>query len=115
MELVTTDLHGANGESVTVVTCAGDLDIDTSEPFKAKVLPLLSANGQIVIVNLETVPFVDSTGISSLIACFKAAESNGSQCRFVITVPKVKKSLATTGVDQFLSIYESNESALNVI
>lgn len=115
MELVTTDLHGANGETLKLITCSGDLDIDTSESFKTKVLPLLSESGQRVVVNMESVPFVDSTGISALIACFKAAQSTGSHCSFVITAPKVTKSLATTGVDQFLAIHTSTDSALNVI
>lgn len=115
MELVTTDLHGANGEIISLLTCSGDLDIDTSDAFKSHVLPLLAQAAQVVVVNMESVLFVDSTGISAMIACFKAAEAAGSQCRFVITAPKVTKTLATTGVDQFLTICDSTDSALNVI
>ena len=115
MELVTTDLHGANGESITLLTCSGDLDIDTSESFKVGVIPLLTQGDQLVVVNMESVPFVDSTGISAMIACFKAAQAAGSHCRFVITTPKVLRTLATTGVDQFLTICPTTDSALSVI
>jgi anti-sigma B factor antagonist len=115
MELVITDIHGANGEVLPAVTCSGDLDIATSGVFTSTIKPLLAAPGAIVLVNMEAVPFVDSTGIGAMISCHKAAAEAGSECRFVINVPKVLRVVEATRINDFLNIYESSASATVVI
>lgn len=115
MEWVTADLHGANGDTYPIVSFRGDLDIASSEVFRGAVLPLLNESTPVVVVNLDGVPFMDSTGLSALIACHKAAVAKGSECRFVTNVPKVRRVVETTKVDTFLSIFPANESAIGVI
>ncbi len=58
---------------------------------------------------------MDSTGLSVLISCHKAAVAVGCECRFVINVPKLTWLVETTRVDTFLRIFPTNESALGVI
>lgn len=115
MELVTADLHGVNGEVFPLLTCSGDLDIASSESFRAALMPLFSGSSPAVVVNLESVPFIDSTGLSVLIACHKAAVAHGCDCRYVINVPKVLRVVEATQVNKFLSIYPSTETAISVI
>jgi anti-sigma B factor antagonist len=115
MELVITDLYGARGQVLPAVMCSGDLDIATTEVFTSTVKRLLAEPGVTVIVNMESVPFVDSTGIGAMISCHKAAVEAGSECRFVINVPKVLRVVEATKINEFLNIYESSSSATDVI
>jgi anti-anti-sigma factor len=109
MDWATADLHGVSGDVFPVISFVGDLDIESSEVFRGAVLVLL------IVVNLDEVPFMDSTGLSVLITCHKAAVAKGVECRFVISVPKVARVVETTRVNTFLSIYPTNESAISVI
>ena len=115
MEWATADLHGANGDVYPVLSFFGDLDIESSEVLRRAALPLVKGSAPIVVVNLEGVLFMDSTGLSALIACHKAAVAAGNECRFVINVPKVTRLVETTRVNTFLSIFPTNESAIGVI
>lgn len=115
MEWVTADLQGAHGGTYPTVSFLGDLDIASSEAFRGAVLPLLNGSHPVVVVNLDGVPFMDSTGLSVLIACHKAAIAVGCECRFVINVPKLTRVVETTKVDTFLRIFPTNESAVGVI
>ena len=115
MDWATADLHGVSGDVFPVISFVGDLDIESSEVFRGAVLVLLSETTPVVVVNLDEVPFMDSTGLSVLITCHKAAVAKGVECRFVISVPKVARVVETTRVNTFLSIYPTNESAISVI
>lgn len=115
MELVSANLHGPNGETFPVVTCSGDLDIATCEEFRTAILRQLGGEPSIILVDLASVPFIDSTGLSVLISCHKAAVAAGSECRFVSAVPKVLRVVQTTQLDRFLSIHPTLESAMGVI
>jgi anti-anti-sigma factor len=64
---------------------------------------------------MESVPFVDSTGIGAMISCHKAATEVGSECRFVTNVPKVLRVVEATKINEFLNIYESSSAAIDVI
>ena len=112
MELVATSVHGAGGDEITVLTCSGDLDIETSEDFKAEILPILSVSGARVIVDLTGVPFIDSTGLGALITAHKRAQESESRCDLVVATPKVERLLAITGLDVIIPIYATLESAI---
>ena len=112
MELVATSVHGAGGDEITVLTCSGDLDIETSEDFKAEILPILSVAGARVIVNLTGVPFIDSTGLGALITAHKRAQESDSRCDLVVATRKVERLLAITGLDVIIPIYATLESAI---
>lgn len=115
MDWVTADLHGVNGDTFPVISVTGDLDIESSEVFRGAVLALMGESPPVIVVNLDGVPFMDSTGLSVLIACHKVAIAKGIECRFVINVPKVTRVVEATRVNTFLSIFPTNESAVGVI
>ena len=112
MELVATSVQAAGGDEITVLTCSGDLDIETAHDFKEVIVPLLGGNGAHVIVDLTGVPFIDSTGLGALITAHKRAQESNSRCDLVVATPKVERLLALTGLDVIIPIHATLDSAI---
>lgn len=115
MEWATAELHGVSGNVYPVVYLVGDLDLESSEAARSAVRPMLDGSAPVVVVNLDGVLFIDSTGLSVLIACHNAAATAGAECRFVSHVPKVLRLMEATKINTFLRIFPTNESAVGVI
>ena len=68
-----------------MVSLSGDLDIDSSTEFSARVDAVTSAAAVHVIVELSGVQFIDSSGLNSLVVGARATEHRGGS--FVIAAP----------------------------
>ena len=62
-------------DDVTQVRLVGEVDADSAPLLRAALLEVV-ADGPVVL-DLGAVPFLDSAGLSSLVAAHRAAEDNG--------------------------------------
>jgi len=86
-------------EHATTVVVAGDVDLATAPKLQAA---LVAVDGD-VIVDLSEVSFLDSSGLSALIAGRKHAVAAG--CGFEVRNPGelVERAMRITGVYDFLN------------
>lgn len=68
-----------------MVSLSGDLDIDSSIEFSAKVDAVTSAAAVHVIAELSGVQFIDSSGLNSLVVGARETEHRGGS--FVVAAP----------------------------
>ncbi|MGI8693548.1 MAG: STAS domain-containing protein [Geodermatophilaceae bacterium] len=87
----------------TCVAVAGEVDIDTA-PRMSRALAAGLAAGRPVVVDLGAVTFMDSAGLSALIAAHKAAAAAGLTCRLQDLPPAVRRLLEVTGMDSLLVV-----------
>jgi anti-sigma B factor antagonist len=112
MEIVFSTGTGDSGTGVNVITCSGNLDLETVENFKEMVLARLVVGEMSLVIDLSGVGFVDSTGLGGLIAALKRARESQIRLDLVVNTERVSRLLALTGVDALLPIYESRQLAL---
>lgn len=112
MEIVASTGVGHSGTDLNVLTCSGDLDLETVDQFKRSVLPLLTSGQAPMVIDLAGVGFVDSTGLGGLIAALKRAREAQIGLDLVVNTERVSRLLTLTGVDVLLPIYESRQLAL---
>ena len=115
MEFVVSVGVGESGIGVNLVSCSGNLDLETVEEFKDRVLPLLVVGAPTLIVDLSGVGFMDSTGLGSLITALKRARQAEIELELVVNTERTERVvqlLALTGVDILFPIYESQQLAL---
>jgi anti-sigma B factor antagonist len=94
----------------TVVTVHGEVDLATSPALRDCLASILGDDR--VVVDLDDVGFIDSTGIGVLVGAVKRARNNGGDLSLVCTQRRILKVLEITGLTQVFSVYESLDDAL---
>jgi anti-sigma B factor antagonist len=100
-------------DKITVFDISGDIDLSTSpELRKALLRELKDRRVPRVVVNLQAVHYVDSSGVASLVEGLKASRDVGS--RFVLCGlnTKVKDVLRLSRLATIFEVCDSEEQAL---
>jgi len=105
--LVTVEDHG----ECAVLGVTGEVDVATSPLLRDALLdPQLDATG-LLVVDMEAVTFLDSTGLSALVAGHKRFDRAGGALHIVVDHPHVMRVLEVTGLHEALSIFPDVETA----
>lgn len=96
-----------------VISLEGKLNALTSAQVKGFFTKLLDQNGSRLVLDLEGVTFMDSSGLSSLISVLKAAREKGGFLRLTRIKPQVKSVLELTMLDRVFEIFPTVEAALS--
>jgi anti-sigma B factor antagonist len=95
LSVVTTSLS----DDVVEIAPQGEMDVDTAHEVREAVAAVLSGSRPAGIhLNMRRVTFIDSVGISAMVAGFQAAEVSG--VKLVVTEPSrfVHRQLWVTGL-----------------
>ena len=97
---------------VSIITLMGELRIfdltDYTSFFEEQV-----SNGKVkIIINFEKITYIDSTAIGLLVNIKRNIEEQGGRLTISSVNPDVMNVLQITGINQFLDIYDSLETAL---
>ena len=96
---------------VTVVHVAGEIDVYTA-PLLREVLDKQVAAGRIdLVVDLEKVTFMDSTGLGVLVGRLKLVRGQNGSLRIVSAQERILKVFKITGLDKVFHIYPTVEEA----
>jgi len=93
-----------------VIAFEGDVDLDSSPAARAVLLDCVKRGGDLLI-DLSQVPYMDSSGVASLVETFQASKSKGQQMSLVAVNPPVLRVLALARLDRVFPIFETVEAA----
>jgi len=100
-------------DKISILDISGDIDLSTSpELRKALLREFKDRRMPRVVVNLQAVQYVDSSGVASLVEGLKASRDVGS--RFVLCGlnTKVKDVLRLSRLGTIFEVVDSEEQAL---
>ena len=97
---------------VTVIVVQGEININTSPELK-KMFEKQPVKK--VLVNLEKVTYVDSSGLATLVDMLKKTKSQGGTFCLAGMPDKIKSLFEITKLDKLFSIFPSQEDALTRI
>jgi anti-sigma B factor antagonist len=96
-----------NGQGV-ILTVGGEVDLATAPQLHAKLVDLLEVGeAGSILVDLTPVAFMDSTGLTVLLAAHKRAQAGGRSIRLVCPAGSVLRVFRLTGAEKVLSIHSS--------
>jgi anti-sigma B factor antagonist len=95
-----------------VARVSGELDI-LSSPALREELTELSQGDRSVILDLEGLSFMDSTGLSVIIAALKRLRERGLELVLARPQPSVRRTMEICGLDRVVTICPSEQDALD--
>ncbi len=105
---VSNEAHG----NVVLVTIRGDVDVYTAPVLREHLDRLIATGHRHLVLDLEDVPFIDSTGLGVLVGRLKLTRLQKGSMRVVCTVPRILRVFEITGLNQVLSVYAGSGDAL---
>jgi anti-sigma B factor antagonist len=95
---------GGDGPSDFVVKARGEIDIYTGEQLREVLRDVLAESPARVVIDLAEVTFIDSTGLSVIVAAFKRAQDTRTELVFQGAGPNVLRVLELTGLNHLLPL-----------
>jgi anti-anti-sigma factor len=99
------------GTAHTLVTLAGECDLNTGRDLRDVLTSEVSRGAQRLIVDLSALAFMDSTGMQVLLSVRAVLAVRGGTLVLVAPQPVVARILELTGADQAIPVYDSLEEA----
>jgi anti-sigma B factor antagonist len=106
------ELTAPDGSSVIVLTPKGRLDITTAWQFRLKLQECISKQSRHIVVNLGQVNFIDSSGLTSLVAGMRDADKARGSFRICNVHPEARLVFEVTMMDSVFEIFDTEEQAL---
>ncbi len=106
-------LETSDHDGTTVLSAHGEIDVATAPQLRQQIVELASASSAPLVIDLEGVDFLDSTGLGVLVSGLKRFRTLGSDVLLVATRPRILKVFEITGLTQVFSIHSTVEDALS--
>ena len=108
------DLTTREDGRVTILTVNGDLVIGEAESaFKKAVMRLLEEGHVNLVVDLQGVGFLDSSGLGALVRALTNSQKEGGQTKLLHAGPQIRKLLEMTKLDSVFEIHEDVATAVS--
>ena len=98
--------------SHAVVDVSGEIDVYTAPKLREKLIELVSEGTYDMVVNLEGVDFLDSTGLGVLVGALKRVKAHDGSLSIVCTQDKILKIFKITGLTKVFPIHSSVDEAV---
>ena len=99
-------------ENISIATLQGEVDLSNSPEARTVILDCLN-DGRSLLVNLEAVSYIDSSGIASLVEGFQYARSNNLDFGLLGVSEAAMNVLRLARLDQVFHIYDSLEDRID--
>jgi anti-sigma B factor antagonist len=107
LTLETRDVDGR-----TVVAVGGEIDVYTAPKLRDKITELVAAGVYDLVIDMQAVEFLDSTGLGVLVGGLKKVRAHDGSLQLVCKQDRLLKIFRITGLAKVFVIHESAEAAL---
>jgi anti-sigma B factor antagonist len=105
------DIAVREERGVVIAAITGEIDISSVAQFRAR-LAELADNGGTLVVDLNRVAFIDSSGLGALVATARRIAEHGGSLYAVCSQPQPRRLLWMTGVDKRIPLAATLAGAL---
>lgn len=87
-----------------VVKVAGEIDAFTAPQLREELAALADGNSKTIIVDLQDVTYLDSTGLGVFVGLFKQMKSNGGELRLTNLSDRLQRLFEITGLSHVMQM-----------
>ena len=95
----------------TIVEVGGEIDVYTAPRLREQLVELVADGKYHLVVDMEKVDFLDSTGLGVLVGALKRVRTHQGSLALVCTEERLLKIFRITGLAKVFPIYDSPASA----
>ncbi len=104
------DHHSKDG--IEVVDVEGEIDVYTAPRLRELLIELVNIGHYQLVVNMEKVEFLDSTGLGVLVGGLKRVRAHDGSLDLVCTQERILKIFRITGLTKVFGIHDSVDEAI---
>jgi anti-sigma B factor antagonist len=102
---------GKRGDA-SILTLRGEIDVYTAPRLRQAIIELVEGGERNIVVDMEKVDFLDSTGLGVLVGGLKRVKTREGNLSLVASQEKILKIFEITGLDKVFPIAGTVEEAL---
>jgi anti-sigma B factor antagonist len=106
------DLDISTQGDTSIVTLVGEIDVYTAPRLRQALIDLVSQGATDIVVDMDRVDFLDSTGLGVLVGGLKRVKSAEGDLRLVVTQDRIMKIFDITGLSKVFPIRGSLDEAM---
>lgn len=103
-------VENRNGD--VFIRAVGELDMSSAPSLTAAAKDAIGDGYRLLLLDLSGLSFLDSTGLSALLAIHRKAEARDGHAAIIAPSANALRVLEMLGVEQVLNIYESVDDAV---
>ena len=101
-----------NKDGIEVVDVEGEIDVYTAPRLRQTLIDLVEWGATDIVVDMEKVDFLDSTGLGVLVGGLKRVKDREGTMKLVATQDRILKIFDITGLSKVFPIFGSLDQAL---
>ncbi len=94
-----------------IIEVSGEIDVYTAPKLRDRITELVDQGNLDIIIDLEQVEFMDSTGLGVLVGGLKKIRTKGGSLSLVCTQERLLKIFRITGLGKVFAIHASQAEA----
>ena len=107
-----TEVTHRTTDTAVVIYVDGDLTTNTSPDVETEILEVIEGEGKHVVINVEKVNFIASTGLRVILALGKKLSGQGLKLTVCSMNPSTKSVFEMSGFTKLFPTYANEEEAL---
>jgi anti-sigma B factor antagonist len=100
-------------DGCTVIEVGGEIDVYTAPKLRESIVDLVNRGSYHLVVDMEDVEFLDSTGLGVLVGGLKRVRAHDGSLRLVCTQERLLKIFRITGLTKVFAIYDTVDAAVS--
>jgi anti-sigma B factor antagonist len=109
---VNLDLETGKKGDVAIISLRGEIDVYTAPRLRQALIDLVEGGSKDIVVDMDKVDFLDSTGLGVLVGGLKRVKSNDGEMKLVVTQDRIMKIFDITGLAKVFPMFGSLDEAL---
>lgn len=99
-------------QGAIVIMPAGDIDMTASPVFRGELRKAADARAARIIIDLAKVPYMDSSGVATLVEAMQSARRNKTQLILCGLTDRVRSIFAIAKLETLFTITQTRDQAL---
>jgi anti-sigma B factor antagonist len=108
---VNLDLETSKKGDVAIISLRGEIDVYTAPRLRQALIDLVEGGSKDIVVDMDKVDFLDSTGLGVLVGGLKRVKSNDGEMKLVVTQDRIMKIFDITGLAKVFPMFGSLDEA----
>ncbi len=105
LTLATREIDGA-----TIVAVGGEIDVYTAPKLRDRITELVAGGVYHIVVDMERVEFLDSTGLGVLVGGLKKVRAHDGSLQLICNQERLLKIFRITGLAKVFTIHENADA-----